>query len=754
MNLFFLMPLIPFIGGALTLVYHFRNENTNLLTNMFILISLCVSLILIDNINHQALYYEFAFFSIDGLDLKIKLQIDNLSIVMLLLINFISFIMHRYSTNYLASDPTQGRFMAQLSVLTAAVSLLVISGNLLTAFIGWQFVGLSLYILLNHYHYDTNANKSAKKKFIINRIGDLSFLTAVVLCYVYFGNSDFNLINSTNDININFLGYWLSLNSLIVCLIFIAVMTKSAQFPFHIWLADTMQAPTPVSAIMHAGVINSGGFLLARISQMVNLSDFASNFIFTIGVLTVVSAAFFMISQSDVKKQLAYSTMGQMGFMIIQCSIGLYTAAIFHLIAHGFFKAFLFLNAGNNIQLSSNPQKDAKPIFGFIALFLSLIIIGAYYQYAVNFNVLSNAYLISVMFIAITIAQLISELLKLKQYSLSKILFIFIIGALVFSYIYFGHLLDHLINTTITNDTSKIDKYKVVISGIIFIIQGLIWLSPVYIKFIPNTINLHIYHLSRNKLFIEELYRKILLEPYRKSGDWFNQLLFKGNLGRIILFGITICSLVYSYMGVTQKTHFAQLSIILLNQLVFIILIASANRALNIRMLNTYILVAQVNLINMGLFSLVAISPNLAFFQIINSLLIFIAIELILRAKSRKLEVKNTTSNSLALNAMYLKILLFLWIGIPGTASFVSEINIMYSLALDNLILALIAGVGFIMLAIAVLHALQEHVFNIKSEFLASNAKLSLKEHIFIVLCIGINVFNGIHPSWLLNKLA
>lgn len=754
MSLFFLMPLIPFIGGILTLVYHFRNENTNLLTNMFILISLCVSLLLIGNINHQALYYEFPFFLINNLDLQIKLQIDNLSIVMLLLINFISFIIHRYSTNYLASDVTQGRFMAQLSLLTAAVSLLVISGNLLTAFIGWQFVGLSLYILLNHYHYDNNANKSAKKNFIINRVGDLSFLTAVILCYVYFGNSDFNFINGANDININIFTYSVSLNTLIVCLIFIAVMTKSAQFPFHIWLPDTMQAPTTVSAIMHGGVINSGGFLLARLSQMVNLSDFASNFIFTVGMLTVISAAFFMFSQSDVKKQLAYSTMGQMGFMIIQCSIGLYTAAVFHLIAHGFFKAFLFLNAGNNIKLTPRENKKPNSIAGLIALFISLIMIIAYYRYASNLNTLSNAHLISAIFISITIAQLISEILKLKESTLSRVLCLFIITLLLFTYIYLGYLLDHVIGNSITNDTSKIDMYKLIISGIVFIIQGLIWIKPLYIRLIPNTINLHVYHLSRNKLFIEELYRKIFIVPYRKSGDFFNKLIFRGGFGRIILFGITICSLIYSYMGITQKTHLSQVIIILLNQIVFILLIASANRALNIRMLNAYILIAQINLVNMGLFSLTAIAPNIAFFQIINSVLIFIAIDLIVRSQKHQLNIKSMRSNSLVLSGMYFTVLLFLWIGIPGTASFVSEINIMYSLVQDHLILALISGVGFIMLAIAVLHALQEHVFNIKSSFLLANAKLSLIEHVFIVFCIGTNIFNGIHPSWLLSKLA
>ena len=754
MSLFFLMPLIPFIGGILTLIYHFRGENTNLLTNMFILISLGVSIILIGEINTQTLYYELPFFSLDNFVLNIKFQIDNLSIVMLLLINFISFIMHRYANNYLASDTTQGRFMAQLSILTAAVSFLVISGNLLTAFIGWQFVGLSLYILLNHYHYDTNANKSAKKKFIINRIGDLSFLTAVTLCYVYFGNSDFNLINSTNDVTISTLNSNLSLNTIIVCLIFVAVMTKSAQFPFHIWLPDTMQAPTPVSAIMHAGVINSGGFLLARISGMINLSDFASNFIFSIGMLTVITAAFFALSQSDIKKQLAYSTMGQMGFMIVQCSIGLYTAAVFHLIAHGFFKAFLFLDAGNNIKLKTRDNKAPKLIYGISSILISIIIFGIYYQYALNTNTLSNAHLISAIFISITIAQIIAELLKLKEFLVSKIIFLVIIVGIFLTYGFLSHQLEYVINSTISNDTSKIDSYKLVIAGIAFTLQSLIWLSPLYISKIPSHINIYFYHLSRNKLFVEEFYRKILLSPYRQCGDWLNKILFTGNLGKFILLLITAGALVYCYIGANEISHGSQTIIILLNQIVFILLMASANRALNIRMLNILILIAQINLVNMGLFSVAAINTNIALFQIINSLLIFLAIEIILRSHQQKSNTKAIRSNSLAISGMYFTVLLFLWIGLPGTASFVSEINIFSSLVHENLILVLIAAIGFIMLSIAVLHALQEHVFTKESSFLTLHARLSVAEHIFVIFCIVTNIFNGINPSILLNKLA
>ena len=210
----------------------------------------------------------------------------------------------------------------------------------------------------------------------------------------------------------------------------------------------------------------------------------------------------------------------------------------------------------------------------------------------------------------------------------------------------------------------------------------------------------------------------------------------------------------YNYIGANEISHGSQTIIILLNQIVFILLMASANRALNIRMLNILILIAQINLVNMGLFSVAAINTNIALFQIINSLLIFLAIEIILRSHQQKSNTKAIRSNSLAISGMYFTVLLFLWIGLPGTASFVSEINIFTSLVHESLILVLIAAIGFIMLAIAVLHALQEHVFTKESSFLTVHARLSIGEHIFVIFCIVTNIFNGINPNMLLNQLA
>lgn len=749
MNLFFALPVIPLLGGILTMVYHFRKENTNLLSNVFIFMSLLLSIVMLRylGINSQ---YAFSLFEIDKLDLIIKLKIDNLSIIMLLLINFISFILHRYSTNYLASDVTQGRFMAQLSILTASVSFLVISGNLFTAFIAWQFIGLSLYILLNHYHYDDYANKAAKKKFIINRLGDLSFLVAVILCYKYFGNSDFDCIYNSFNPSVGSHGISINLNTLIGALVFMAVMTKSAQFPFHIWLPDTMETPTPVSAIMHAGVINAGGILLTRIHFMLGMSNFLCDIIFTIGIMSILTSVFFMLSQSDVKKHLAYSTMGQMGFMVVQCSIGLYSAAIFHLVAHGFFKAFLFLSAGNNLKYSSLLEKhEPSIIFRMIVpvIFTILLVLSYYYLY--NSNNLNNATIISGAFISLTIANIFSEIIKLEQDFIQKLILITLMVFGVFLYYYLSISLANILN--IFNTTAdNIDWYKISILVIVFLLQLAVWLKPNGSLLKSGKIQLYLFHLSRNKLFIEDFYRKVLVNPYRKIGDVLSNNL-NTQIGKISLI-TTICLLIYAaYFGIEHQTQ--SNIIILISQLVFIILIASANRALNIRLLNLYLLIAQVCLVNMGLFATKPVSHTLLYFQIINSFLIFISLEMLLSRKNLSKTTIDLQKNTLSFGNMYFSILLFLWIGLPFTATFISEISVIYAIATTNLYLLIIISCGLVMLAIAILHALQEHVFAAASKNSLVN-EISLSKHGFIIFSIAFNVINGIDPSWLLIKLS
>ena len=258
-----------------------------------------------------------------------------LSIVILILVSFISLIIFGYARRYMTADPKRRLFLARLCWVSTSVTLLILSSNLLTAFIAWQCIGLTLYWLLNHYAHRPRAREAALKKFLINRIGDICFLSAVILSYQYWGSSDYSVI-----IHAQHSGW-------IAVLLMIAIMTKSALFPFHVWLPDTLETPTPVSALMHAGVINAGGFLLLRLAPLFYQHAPVMLALLLIGLISAIFGSFCMLTCSHVKQKLAYSTMGQMGFMVFQFGLGVFSAPLLHMMTHGLLKAGLFLNNGN-----------------------------------------------------------------------------------------------------------------------------------------------------------------------------------------------------------------------------------------------------------------------------------------------------------------------------------------------------------------------------------------------------------------------
>jgi NADH:ubiquinone oxidoreductase subunit 5 (subunit L)/multisubunit Na+/H+ antiporter MnhA subunit len=368
-----------------------------------------------------------------------------------------------------------------------------------------------------------------------------------------------------------------------------AVMTKSAQFPFHIWLPDTMQAPTPVSAIMHAGIINSGGFLLTRISPMIAGNLFLTDLIFTIGVITFICASFFILTQSDVKKQLAYSTMGQMGFMIMQCGLGLYAAAIFHLIAHGFFKAFLFLSAGNNL-LYKEKKADHQMAKVLLSIIFTLVILAGYYFYVKTTGNSLNSNLIMAIFISITLAQILAEIFVMQFNLRNKILAIAVIALVFAMYM----LLVNSTETILSNyiNLNMLDSYKVIIGLTLLIVQIGIWLIPSCTNILPEKLTLWVYHLSRNKLFIEDGYRKYLLNPYRHFGDYLNKIFCQYHEVCFIL--LAFVASFYTYLGFSHGETFASPYNILINQVIYFVMLIAANRALNIDRLNLYLFVSQI----------------------------------------------------------------------------------------------------------------------------------------------------------------
>ena len=281
---------------------------------------------------------------------SLGLQVDSVAVVMMTMISFISLIIARYSITYLRDDFGQGRFFRWMSFTVGSTLLMVISRNLVMFTVAWMMTSYGLHQLLTHYSGRTWAIWAARKKFLISRLGDLMLVMAMILTFRAFGSLEYVDIFSGSDAireGTNPLSggvTWIGL------LLVLGAMTKSAQFPFHSWLPDTMEAPTPVSALMHAGVINAGGFLMIRLSPLVTLSPVAMNLLTLIGTITAILGSVVMMTQSSVKRSLAYSTIAQMGFMMLQCGLGAYSSALLHIVAHSAYKAHAFLSCGSVVE--------------------------------------------------------------------------------------------------------------------------------------------------------------------------------------------------------------------------------------------------------------------------------------------------------------------------------------------------------------------------------------------------------------------
>ena len=294
--------------------------------------------------------------------LKIGMWVDRLTAIMMVLITSVSTVIHVYSIRYLEGDPGYARFFALLSFMTFVILGLVASPNLFMLFVFWQLLSLALYLILAFNFSNRPACQNAFKTFFAHRVGDVSFLCGIFLAYKYFGTLEFNdlfrLAAEKPQMISLFSGIVnISAVTAIALLVFVGAIAKSCQFPLHVWLPDTMDSPTPVSALMHAGIVNAGGFLLNRLAPFYALSPNTLHIVFIVGLLTVILGASMMLAQNDIKKTLGFSTMAQMGYMIMECGLGAFALAIFHLIAHGFFKASLFLHSGQGIHTSREEPK-------------------------------------------------------------------------------------------------------------------------------------------------------------------------------------------------------------------------------------------------------------------------------------------------------------------------------------------------------------------------------------------------------------
>lgn len=285
--------------------------------------------------------------------MNLGVYFDNLAAVMASLISFIGLVIVRYSSRYLDGEVTQGRFLRWIMVTLGAVMAMVISRNLVMFTVAWMLTSLGLHQLLTHYPDRTWAIWAARKKFLISRLGDLLLVAALVLTFYCFGSFDYRVVFDAAPAlaDPDQGSSWLV--SVIGGLFVMGAMTKSAQFPFHSWLPDTMETPTPVSALMHAGVINAGGFLVIRLSPLLSQCHAALGFLAMVGAFTALLGGLVMLTQTSIKRALAYSTIAQMGFMMLQCGLGAFSAALLHIVAHSLYKAHAFLSSGSVLDAAA-----------------------------------------------------------------------------------------------------------------------------------------------------------------------------------------------------------------------------------------------------------------------------------------------------------------------------------------------------------------------------------------------------------------
>jgi NADH-quinone oxidoreductase subunit L len=372
------IPLVPLLGAAVLGILGNRlgRANINLIACGSIFTALAGSVIAVAAVADGAtLAQSSAWFHVGIINVSWGFTVDRLSATLLLVITGIGFLIHVYSTGYMAHDPAPARFFAYLNLFVSAMLVLVLADNLVVLFVGWEGVGLCSYLLIGFWYEDPDKALAGRKAFIVNRIGDFGFTLAVFACIAMFGSVTFHgLMEQTGQLRLDqpllqgvFAGWRTgSVITMISLLFLVGVAGKSAQIPLYVWLPDAMAGPTPVSALIHAAtMVTAGVYLMCRLSFLYVYSGTALTVVGAVGAATALLAAVIACAQNDIKKVLAYSTVSQLGFMVLAVGVGAFWAAIAHLVTHAFFKACLFLTAGSVIH-GMGEEQDVRRMGGLL----------------------------------------------------------------------------------------------------------------------------------------------------------------------------------------------------------------------------------------------------------------------------------------------------------------------------------------------------------------------------------------------------
>jgi len=565
--------ILGYFGRSLTKFF------SEIITSLFVSISAILSIIIFWNgieKNNYKNHIIFEWISSGDFIANWSINIDPLSSVMLVVVTFVSALVHIYSIGYMSHDSHKPRFMSYLSLFTFSMLTLVVSDNFLQLFFGWEGVGLCSYLLIGFWYKKETANNAAIKAFIVNRIGDFGLAIGIFLIFFYFGSINFNevfqSVSQYLDEKVILFGFEASLITLICIFLFIGAMGKSAQFLLHTWLPDAMEGPTPVSALIHAAtMVTAGVFLVVRCSPLFEYSQIALNFVAFVGMITALFAASVALVQNDIKKIIAYSTCSQLGYMFFAAGVGAYHVAIFHLFTHAFFKALLFLGSGSVIHAFKDEQDIRNMggvwkklpytyifmLIGTLALTGFPFLSGFYskdaiIEFAYFKNTLMSNYVVFVGIFTAFLTSIYSWRLFFKTFhgpynnktipinethesplAMLIPLFFLAIGAcfagFIFKETFIGHYSHNFWQTSIffLNDIKHehIPLWFLITTPVLVTIA--IPLSFYYFIFNTSILenlkktNLLLYNFLLNKWYIDELYELIFVKPIKKTGSFF-----------------------------------------------------------------------------------------------------------------------------------------------------------------------------------------------------------------------------------------
>lgn len=392
-NLYLLVPLAPLLGAIVAGLFGkvLGRTWTHRFTILLVAVSFAASVLIYQDVmaGHTFNGAVYQWITAGDTSIVVGFLIDPLTVMMMLVVTFVSLMVHIYTIGYMSEDKGYQRFFSYISLFTFSMLMLVMANNFMQLFFGWEAVGLVSYLLIGFWYERPTAIYANLKAFLVNRVGDFGFLLGIGLVLMVFGTLDYSTVFAAAKSHVGVLapipGIYVDTMASICILLFIGAMGKSAQFPLHVWLPDSMEGPTPISALIHAAtMVTAGIFMVARMSPLFELSDTALSFVMVIGAITALFMGFLGIIQNDIKRVVAYSTLSQLGYMTVALGASAYSVAVFHLMTHAFFKALLFLAAGSVIIGMHHVQdirqmgglRKYMPITWITSLIGSLALIG------------------------------------------------------------------------------------------------------------------------------------------------------------------------------------------------------------------------------------------------------------------------------------------------------------------------------------------------------------------------------------------